>query len=92
MEDNDIVAFTAIKLTINNMITYIADIPKLSANISWIFDLGASKYISGNIEDFISLQPYYSIITVAGGARLLVNDIRIMEFDLALSDNSIHKA
>lgn len=92
MEDNDVVAFTAVELITDDVIAYAADIPKSSANTSWIFDSGASKHMSGNIKDFISLQPRHNIITVAGGARLPVDDVGTVELDLALPDGSTHKA
>ena len=41
-------------------------------NSQWLFDSGASKHMTGQIDDFVSLSPRKGIITIAGGVRIPV--------------------
>lgn len=87
-EDNDTVAFH----TTTEITAFAAGIPSTaSISPSWIFDLGASKHMSGCVDDFTTLQPQTGTITVAGGNRLSVEGIGTVELLLRLPDGSTSK-
>lgn len=71
---------------------YAATIPYASISSAWIFDSGASKHMSGQHGDFITLQPRKGTITVAGGAKLLVDGVGTVELTTTLSDRSTKKS
>lgn len=71
---------------------YAATIPDASISSVWIFDSGASKHMSGQHGDFINLQPRKGTITVAGGAKLLVEGVGTVELTTMLSDRSTKKS
>ena len=54
----------------------------------WILDSGASRHMSGSIDDFSSVQPRSGTITVAGDLRLPIEGVGTVRLRCRLPDGS----
>ena len=46
-----------------------------SISSAWLFDSGASRHMSGQVDDFCELSPRRGIITIAGGMEIPIDGI-----------------
>ncbi|KAF2676307.1 hypothetical protein K458DRAFT_262437, partial [Lentithecium fluviatile CBS 122367] len=75
-DDNDVSAFVAIQPS------------ALDAPV-WLFDTGASRHMSGCVDDFVSLSPKTEgTITVAGGIKLPIQGVGTIRIRCRLPNDS----
>ena len=58
----------------------------------WLFDTGASRHMSGCVDDFVSISPGRGTITIAGGIKLPIHGIGTVRLRCRLPDGSTKMA
>ncbi|CAE7021535.1 hypothetical protein PTTW11_03279 [Pyrenophora teres f. teres] len=94
--DTEVNAFTASMGTINahgkrlrEVSAYLDTLSSGSSlSNSWLFDSGTSRHMSGNIDDFVTLEPARGTITVAGQQKIPIEGQGTVRLTLVLPDGS----
>lgn len=86
------VAFSAAKHLDPNEIIEYAYTVKLPTSSTWVFDTGASRHMSGYLEDFSNLRPRQGVITVAGGLKYAIDGVGDVHIINMLPDGSTHRS
>lgn len=59
-----------------------------STPAAWLFDTGASRHMTGCIDDFATLSPGRGTITIAGGIKLPIHGVGTVRLRCRLPDGS----
>jgi hypothetical protein len=53
--------------------------PSLMVPPSWVFDSGASRHMSGCVDDFVLVSPKSGVISVTEGLKLPIEDCEMVQ-------------
>lgn len=67
-------------------------LPKTSDPPVWLFDTGASRHMSGSIDDFVSLSPEQGTIAIPGELKLPIHGKGTINLRCRLPDGSVKLA
>ena len=72
---------------------YLVTLPTSQSNTpcTWIFDTGASRHMSGYLEDFSTMAPKQGAITIAGGHKIPIEGIGSVTFLARLPDGATRR-